>query len=104
MIQAISAINSYKDPEYMRIMRELMTLGIAPTGNKDIDKEKVENGKANLIEKIQEKGDNTKSNATSQAEYFAPPENVQDPQRAELETQRLGAMNVAELMKIYHQL
>ena len=54
MVAAVQAIHSaYSDPEYLRILQELMKLGIAPSGNKSIDKMKLEQAKAELIQKIQ---------------------------------------------------
>ena len=54
MVAAVQAIHSaYSDPEYLRILQELMKLGIAPSGNKSIDKTKLEQAKAELIQKIQ---------------------------------------------------
>lgn len=97
MISAISSINSYSDPEYLRIMQELMRLGIAPSGNKTVDKSKLEAAKTELIQKIQIKQEEEQK----QELQVQPLEAAQDTQRAQMEEQRLGAMNVAELNKIY---
>ena len=104
MIQAISPIiNPYSDPEYLRILQELMRLGIAPSGNKNIDKAKLEQAKTELIEKIQQKETNNQKQEL-QVQPMSPVDNVQDAKRTEMEEQRLGAMNIAELNKIYFNL
>ena len=53
MVAAVSAIGPHSDPEYLRILQELMKLGIAPSGNKSVDKSKLEQAKLELIQKIQ---------------------------------------------------
>ena len=95
MVQAISAIgnNQYNDPEYMRIIQELLKLGLKPTGNKAIDKSRLEAAKQELAEKIQDKFQEQMQQG-----------NVQDAQRNQMEIDKLGAMNVAELNKILHGL
>ena len=85
MVAAVQAIHSaYSDPEYLRILQELMKLGIAPSGNKSIDKTKLEQAKQNL--------------------QVQPLEAAQDTQRAQLEELRPGATTVAELNKLYFRL
>jgi len=104
MIQAISPIlNPYSDPEYLRILQELMALGIAPSGNKSIDKAKLENAKAELIDKIQKKEEQSQKKSL-EVQPLSPVDNVQDAKRTEMEQQRLGAMNIAELNKLYFNL
>lgn len=104
MIQAISPImNPYSDPEYLRILQELMRLGIAPTGSKDVDKAKLAEAKAELIEKIKQKETHSQKQEL-QVQPITPVDTVQDSKRAEMEEQRLGAMNIAELNKIYFNL
>ena len=93
MVQAIGAIgNQYNrtDPEYTRILMELHKLGIKPTGNKEVDKAKLEEEKQKLAEKIQDKMGVNVSEKTN------------DSERTSLEEEKLGAMNVGELLKIYH--
>lgn len=99
MISAISSFGHYNDPEYLRILSELRKLGIAPSGNKTIDKAKLEQAKAELINKIQGKVD--EKLRKDNIEPIAPPETLDDTKRTELETQRLGAMTVAELNRLY---
>ena len=97
LVAAISAIGSYSDPEYLRILQELMKLGIAPSGNKSVDKGKLEQAKLELIQKIQIKQEEEQK----QDLKVQPLEAVQDSQKAQLETEKPGAMNLAELNKIY---
>lgn len=97
MVAAVHAIGSYSDPEYLRILQELMKLGIAPSGNKSIDKAKLEQAKTELIEKIQTK----QNEEQKQSIQVQPLEAIQDTQRSRMEEQRLGAMTVAELNRMY---
>ena len=97
MVQAISAIgnrNPYNDPEYMKIIQELLQLGLAPTGSKQIDKGRLETEKQKLAQKIEEKVQ--EQNVSSQNTGIA--------ERSQMEVQKLGAMTVAELNKILHGL
>ena len=77
-----------------------MRLGIAPSGNKQVDKGKLEQAKAELIQKIQ-----TREQEEQKQDIQVPPlEGVKDTQnteRAQLEESRLGAMTVAELNRLY---
>ena len=94
MVQAIGAIgnqfNNFADPEYMKIFLELQNAGIKPTGNKQIDKARLEEEKKKIAEKIHDKIENR--------------QNVQNDnsneKKKKMEEQRLGAMNIAELNKI----
>lgn len=98
MVAAVGAIQSaHSDPEYLRILQELMKLGIAPSGNKSIDKTKLEQAKTELIQKIQTRQEEEQK----QNLQVQPLEAVQDTQRARMEELRPGAMTVAELNKLY---
>ena len=108
MVAPVGAVNiltrgAYQDPEYMRIIQELRSLGYAPSGNKDADKVKLQQAKTELIQKIQEK-DNEQSSNSLKVQTIAPIDEVQDNKRAELEEQRLGAMTVAELNRLYFKI
>ncbi len=83
MIQAVGAINHYTDPEYIKILMELRKLGITPSGNKTIDREKLVQEKHRLEEKFEVK------------EQYIP--NIE---REKLEEQRTGATALAEINKI----
>ena len=102
MALAISSIgsSSYTDAEYQRILQELMRLGITPSGNKSVDKNKLEQAKTELIQKIQTRNNEEEK----QSLHVQPLEGVQDTQdskRAQMEEQRLGAMTLAELNRMY---
>ncbi len=100
MVAAIGAVGAHSDPEYLRILQELMKLGIAPSGNKSIDKGKLEQAKAELIQKIQ----NRQKEEEKQSLQVQPLEGVidtQDSKRAQMEEERLGAMTVAQLNRMY---
>lgn len=83
MIQAIGAINKYTDPEYIRILMELRKLGITPSGNKTIDRQKLVDAKRHLEEKFEIKK-----------------ETAPNIEREKLEEQRTGATALAEINKI----
>ena len=59
MVMAVGAIGSYssnfQDPEYIKVLKELMQMGITPSGNKNADVSKLKEAKTELIEKIQTK-------------------------------------------------
>ena len=95
MVQAISALgrNPYVDPEYMKIIQELLALGLTPTGNKAIDKSRLQAAKQELAEKIKEK-----------FKEELQEKSINDPERSQMEEQKLGAMTVADLNKILHGL
>lgn len=100
MITAIGAIGVQEDPEYLRILQELMKLGIAPSGNKSIDKGKLEQAKAELIQKIQTR----EQEENKQSLQVQPLEGVidtQDSKQTQMEEERLGAMTVAQLNRMY---
>ena len=101
MVAAISAISSSSyDAEYHRILQELMRLGISPSGNKTIDKGKLEQAKTELIQKIQNKNQEEEKNEL-QVEIIGAVQDSQDSKRAQMEEQRLGAMTLAELNRMY---
>lgn len=97
MIAPVNTVNGFSDPEYIRILNELMRFGISSSGNKTVDKSKLEQAKTELIQKIQVKQDDEQK----QNLQVVPSEGVQDAARANLEETRLGAMTLAELNKIY---
>ena len=101
MVAAINAISSSGyDAEYQRILQELMRLGISPSGNKTIDKGKLEQAKTELIQKIQNKNQEEEKNEL-QVEIIGAVQDSQDSKRAQMEEQRLGAMTLAELNRMY---
>ena len=101
MVAAINAISSSGyDAEYQRILQELMRLGISPSGNKTIDKGKLEQAKTELIQKIQNRNQEEEKNEL-QVETIGAVQDSQDSKRAQMEEQRLGAMTIAELNRMY---
>ena len=101
MVAAINAISSSGyDAEYQRILQELMRLGISTSGNKTIDKGKLEQAKTELIQKIQNKNQEEEKNEL-QVETIGAVQDSQDSKRAQMEEQRLGAMTIAELNRMY---
>ena len=98
MIQAIGPVCPYVDPEYLRILQELLQLGITPSGNKTVDKAKLQEAKEKLIKKIQEKEQN---HQTVQFNLNKDQNSVQNDERAKMEEEKLGAKTVAELNRIY---
>ncbi len=103
MLQAINPINAYPDYEHLRILQELRSLGITPSGTKSIDKAKLEQAKAELILKIKDK-EHTDITSDLKIQIIDPAEAIENTKRSEMEEQRLGAMTIAELNKIYFHL
>lgn len=106
MVAAISAINPNIhgiDYEYMRILAELRSLGIPPTGNKSSDANKLAEAKNELITKIKNKNNEIQERDFN-VQKILPVEELEDAKRSEMEEQRLGAMNIAELNKIYFKI
>lgn len=85
MIQAVGAISHYTDPEYIKILIELRKLGISPSGNKTVDRGKLEQEKRKLEEKFEIKNLDTDKNQL---------------EREQLEERRTGATALAEINKI----
>ena len=100
MIRQIKIGNSH-DAEYFRIIRELKALGIVPSGNKNIDKNKLKQAKQALIDKIVDKQE---SKFENNIQKIQPPEIVEEPKVTEMEEKRLGAMKVAELNRLYFKI
>lgn len=103
MIQAISQLAPYIDPEYLRIIQELRSLGLTPSGNKAVDAGRLAQAKAELVTKIKEK-ERAESNQSLQLQTIDPTDAAEKNTKAELEEQRLGAMTIAELNRLYHNI
>ena len=106
MIGAIGAVNSRGgiDQEYQRIMYELGTLNLQPTGDKGVDKARLEAEKGKIVDKINEKIDEKTQAKGSDFQEAMVASQQENMMREKLEEQRLGAMTVAELNKIYFNL
>lgn len=87
------------DAEYMRLMQEMHSFGLHPSGNKNLDARKLANVKSELVQKIQNSFSGSENN--SGVQIISPVDETDYIQRSEMEEQRLGAMNVADLNKIY---
>lgn len=102
MVMAVGAIGSYgsnyQDPEYIKIIKELIQMGITPSGNKNTDVSKLKQAKTELIEKIQ-----TKQNEEQKQELQVQPleASKESQQTQQLEYAKTGAMTLAELNKLY---
>lgn len=102
MIQSLGRNNSAgADSEYMRIMLELRYFGLSHTGNKYEDAQKLAQIKSELIDKIKKKENISDSSDGLGIQVINPVDENNSVQRSEMEEQRLGAMNIARLNKIY---
>ncbi len=89
------------DAEYMRIMQEMHFLNLTPSGNKQIDAHKLAEAKTELIQRINKSEDTSNSNRELGVQVINPVDESEYVQRSEMEEQRLGAMSIAQLNKIY---
>ena len=89
------------DYEYYKIMLELISLGITPSGDKIADKSRLKLEKNKLIHKIANV--KAKENTSKESKFAETLNTVQeaDIERRNLEKQKLGAMKVAELKRLY---
>ena len=98
-VARIGGINNI-DYEHQKIIQELLSLGISPSYEKSKDKAKLEAEKVKLIEKISNKAASSERVPEEKFEdvivAYQP-----DEGRVKLEEERLGAMTIAELNKIY---
>ena len=101
MIQALGAASGLCiDAEYMKIIQELRTLGLSPTGNKAVDAQRLAQAKAEIIRKIN-KHEEAKAQQELNVQVISQVDEGEYIQKSEMEEQRLGAMTVAQLNKIY---
>ena len=104
MINAIGNASGLSiDAEYLRIIQELRRLGLQPTGDKNNDAQRLAQAKAKLVQKIQ-KQDETNTIKSLGVQIINSVDETYIAERSEMETQRLGAMTVAELNKLYFRL
>lgn len=96
MIYPVVPIHKRMNSEYAWILAELRRLGLAPTGNIDIDRAKVQEAKQKEYE-----GDNK----ISLDEFNLPNEKFsENNEREEMEYERIGAMNVALINRVLLQI
>ena len=103
MLQAIGKYGEmHIDADYQRIIRELRALGLFPTGNKSTDAQKLATAKEELVQRIHKKEEKiTNSQQDLGVQIISQVDESESAQRLEFEEQRLGAMAVAQLNKIY---
>ena len=105
MIQALGNASGLSiDAEYLRIIQELRSLGLSPTGNKGTDAQRLAQAKAELVHRIVKKEETSKSQQELGVQVINQVDESEFIQRSEMEEQRLGAMNVALLNKIFFNL
>ena len=101
MVQAIGANNTYGiNAEYLRIMRDLLSLGIPPTGNQTKDTQRLSMAGAELVQRINN-NETSNSNQSLGIQVINPVDRSEYAQRSEMEEQRLGATNIGTLNKVY---
>ena len=102
MVQSIGNSNGYSNnAEYMRIMQELRSFGISPSGNQAKDAQKLNEAKNQLVQRLQQKEDIPQAQQDLGVQVINQVDESEFAKRSELEEQRLGAMNIAELNKFY---
>ena len=101
MIQAIGNASGLSiDAEYLRIIQELRRLGLTSTGNREVDFQRLQQAKSELVDKIKNK-ENSDTEKTLGVQVISEVDESEMAKRSEMEMQRLGAMTVAELNKMY---
>lgn len=88
------------DAEHLKIIQELRRLGHDSSGNVQIDSQKLAEAKTELIDRIKNKENNNSSQSLG-VQVINQVDDAEFAKRAEMEEQRLGAMNVAELNKLF---
>ena len=102
MIQAHGIASGLSiDAEYLRIIQELKALGLAPTGNKATDASRLAQAKAELVQRINKKRETTYSQEELGIQIINQVDESEYIKRSEMEIQRLGAITVADLNKLY---
>ena len=92
----ISLNTKTHDSEYQQIIRQLLALGITPSGNKSSDKARLQIEKDKLVNKIAEQNQPKENFIETLIQV-----NEENGLRQTLEEERLGAMSIAELNKYY---
>jgi len=102
LIQALGNASGLSiDAEYLRIIQELRSLGLSPSGSKSTDAQRLAAAKAELVQRIHKKEENTSSQQSLGVQIINQVDESEYAQRSEMEEQRLGAMTVAQLNKIF---
>ena len=101
MINALGNANSLSiDAEHLKIIQEMRKLGLSSSGNMQVDIQKLAEAKTELIEKIKSR-ENKDTTQSLGVQVISQVDDAEYSKRAEMEEQRLGAMNVAELNKLF---
>ena len=88
------------DAEHLKIIRELRKLGEGSSGNMQVDSQKLTEAKTELVERLRNR-ENQDSSQSLGVQVINQVDDADFSKRAEMEEQRLGAMTVAELNKIF---
>ena len=88
------------DAEHLKIIQELRKLGQGSSGNMQVDAQKLNEAKTELIDKLKNRENKNDSQALG-VQIINQVDDADFSKRAEMEEQRLGAMNVAELNKLF---
>jgi len=86
LVVAISAISPYNDPDYQRIIQELLALGLTPTGNKSVDAATLATAKQKIKNKQETQQIISQQNS--------------DKNQQELEDKKIGASLIGDINKI----
>ena len=102
MIQALGTASGLSiDAEYLRIIQEMRALGLTPSGSKSADISRLAQAKAELVQRINKKEETSSSVQELGVQIINQVDESEYAKRSEMEVQRLGAMSVAQLNKIY---
>ena len=99
MLTAISA-GEYVDSEYLRIINELRRFGLSPSGNKSTDASRLAQAKTELVNKLQKREQINNAERLG-VQVMEPVDESANAVKAEMEEQRIGAMNIAQLNRLY---
>lgn len=91
MILPIGGISRNAYLEQQEVKRKLLALGLSPTGNLEVDKSRLRKAEEKKVEKFE----------LQEKEVF---KDERSQQKEKMEEERLGALNLAELNKIYHNI
>jgi len=86
LVAAISAISPYNDPDYQRIVQELLALGLAPTGNKSVDATTLASAKQKIRNRKEQNSINSQQNS--------------DKNQQVLEEKKVGASLLGDINKV----
>ena len=101
MINSLGKVRGLSaDAEHLKIIQELRKLGHGSSGNMQVDAQKLAEAKTELVDKLKNR-ENRNSSESLGVQVINQVDDAEFSKRAEMEEQRLGAMNVAELNKLF---